>query len=409
VKKTIQIWSEVGQLKKVLLHRPGLELKNLTPRYLEDLLFDEIPWLAKAQIEHDGFAKTLKDNGVEVYYVDRMLTDVVQDPEVKTELIKRHLKASPLIEPDVLDAIYNYLFEQEPERLVSTIIAGLSKHEVRHLKKYRTLSDLTADSYPFYLAPLPNMYFTRDHGALIGDKVQVSSMFLPARRLETIFLRIIQKYHPLFRDVDLAFHEEIPYGIEGGDVFILNRDTLMIGLSERTTEEAIEWVAHKYLVEKELVRQIIVVQVPPRRAYMHLDTVLTMVDTDKFLMYPGVRDGINIYWMEKGAENRVEVSNGYSLQGALRKALNLKNVDIIYSGADDEITAAREQWGDSTNTLALRPGLVVCYDRNEATNDTLRRHGVDVIEIDGSELVRGRGGPRCMSMPLEREELPARR
>lgn len=405
MKESMQVWSEVGQLKKVLLHRPGLELTNLTPRYLEDLLFDEIPWLAKAKVEHDGFAQALLDNGVQVFYVDQLLKDIVEDGEVKSELIKRHLKASPLIEPEVLDTIYNYLNELSPEQLVSTIIAGLSKHDVQHLKRYRTLSDLTLDSYPFYLAPLPNMYFTRDHGSMLGEKLQVSSMFLPARRLETIFLRMIQKYHRLFKDVDLSFHEEIPYGIEGGDVFVLNRDSLMVGLSERTTEEAIEWVAHKYLVDKELFKQIVVIQVPTKRAYMHLDTVFTMVDRDKFLMYPGIRDNINVYWLEKGKSNRVEASNGYSLQGALRKALNLKSVEIIYSGANDEITAAREQWGDSTNTLAIKPGTVVCYDRNEATNETLSKYGVDVIEIDGSELVRGRGGPRCMSMPLDREAL----
>ncbi len=404
MEKTMQVWSDVGRLKKVLLHRPGQELENLTPRYLEDLLFDEIPWLAQAQKEHDNFAAVLKDNGAEVYYVTDLLAEIVKDPQVKSELIKRHLKASPLIEAEVLNTIYNYLSEQEPQELVATLNAGFHKKEIQHLKKHRTLSDLTLDSYPFYLAPLPNMYFTRDHGAMIGPKLQVSSMFNPARRLETIFLRFIHKYHPLFRNVELAFHEEIPYGIEGGDVLVLNEDTVVIGLSERTTEEAIEWIAHKYLVEKELIKHIIVIQIPSRRAYMHLDTVFTMVDSDKFLMYPGIKDVVTTYWLEKGSDDRVSASSGYNLQGALRKALNEKQIEIIYSGANDEITAAREQWGDSTNSLAVKPGTVVCYDRNEATNETLRRHGVDVIEIDSSELVRGRGGPRCMSMPLDREK-----
>ncbi len=401
--KTMQVWSDVDPLKKVLLHRPGQELENLTPRYLEDLLFDEIPWLAQAQKEHDNFSSVLKDNGAEIYYVTDLLTEIVKDPQVKSELIKRHLKASPLIEAEVLNTIYNYLSAQEPQELVATLIVGFHKKEIQHLKKHRTLSDLTLDSYPFYLAPLPNMYFTRDHGAMIGPRLQVSSMFNPARLLETIFLRFIHKYHPLFKNVDLAFHEEIPYGIEGGDVLVLNKDTLVIGLSERTTEEAIEWIAHKYLVEKELVKHIVVIQIPSRRAYMHLDTVFTMVDSDKFLMYPGIKDVITTYWLEKGRDDRVSASSGYNLQGALRKALHQKQVEIIYSGANDEITAAREQWGDSTNTLAVKPGTVICYDRNEATNETLRRYGIDVIEIDSSELVRGRGGPRCMSMPLERE------
>ncbi len=403
MENTMQVWSDVGRLKKVMLHRPGQELENLTPRYLEDLLFDEIPWLAQAQKEHDGFAGVLRDNGAEVYYITELLADIVKDPQVKSDLIKRHLKASPLIEADVLNTIYNYLNEQEPQELVAKLIAGFPKKEIQHLKKYHSLSDLTLDSYPFYLAPLPNMYFTRDHGAMIGPNLQISSMFNPARRLETLFMRFIHKYHSAFKNVDLAFHEEIPYGIEGGDVLVLNEETLVIGLSERTTEEAIEWIAHKYLVEKELIKQIVVIQIPSRRAYMHLDTVFTMVDTDKFLMYPGIKDVVTTYWLEKGSDDKVSASSGYNLQGALRKALHQKPIEIVYSGANDEITAAREQWGDSTNALAVKPGTVICYDRNEATNETLRRHGIDVIEIDSSELVRGRGGPRCMSMPLDRE------
>ncbi len=401
----MQVNSEIGQLQSVLLHRPGLELNNLIPRYLEDLLFDEIPWLTKAQEEHEGFARELIKSGADVLYVEDLLIDIVADAQIKRELIEKHLAFTPLVEEEVLKAVHEYLFSQSTEELVFKLMAGLPKKEVQQLKKHRTLSDLTLNSYPFYLAPLPSMYFTRDHGAMIGNKLQMSSMFNFARRREVLFLRFVQKYHPLFKDVPLAFSEEIPHGIEGGDVLVLNKDTLVIGLSERTTEEAIEWVANKYLIKDNLVKQIIIIQIPAKRSYMHLDTVFTMVDYEKFLMYPGLKDSVCVYLLEKGKDNRVLATNGHTLKGALGSALGSKQVEIIYSGGDDPITAAREQWGDSTNTLAVKPGVVICYDRNEVTNKTLREHGIEVVEIDGSELVRGRGGPRCMSMPLDRAKL----
>lgn len=407
MKKPLQAWSEVGPLKKLMLHRPGEELLNLTPRYLNELLFDEIPWLAKARAEHDNFAGVLQKQGVEVYYVNQLLSDILEDAGVRSELIKNQL-GSLLDKAEMAgtaDPVYNFLYEMKPDQLASTLIAGLRKSEIKHLKKHITFGDLAVDSYPFYLAPLPNMYFTRDHGAMIGQKMQISTMFLPARRRETSLIRFICRCHPLFEGVVLTSGKEIPFGIEGGDVMILNQDTLMIGHSERTTEGAIDWVAHNYLVEKEMFKQIIVVQIPSRRAYMHFDTVFTAVDRDKFLLYPGVKEDIFVYWFERGGRGRVSVSGGLSLQEALCKALGLKQVEIICPSVEDEINAAREQWNDSNNTLAVKPGTVICYDRNETTNKTLRKHGLEVIEIDGSELVRGRGGPRCMSLPLEREEI----
>lgn len=401
----LKVWSEVGCLRKVLLHRPGLELNSLIPAFLEDLLFDEIPWLAKAQNEHDQFASVLKKLGVEVYYLEQLLIDIIQDEKIKEELVNRQMHISNLANHPLSEAAFHYLVSQKPQNLIPTLISGLSKQEIQHFKNHKTLSDLTLESFPFYLPPLPNMYFTRDNAAMIGDRLQLSNMFLPARKMETTFYRLIKKYHSLFKDCDLTVDENIPYNIEGGDVFVLNQETLIIGLSERTSEEAIEWVANKYIVENKLIKHIIVIQIPRKRSYMHLDTVLTMVDLDKFLFFSGIKDMISVFWLERGFNNVISASNGYSLKGALCKALNLKNIDIIHSGGDDDITAAREQWGDSTNILAVMPGKVIGYDRNEVTNETLRKHGVDIIEIESSELVRGRGGPRCMSMPLDRSDL----
>ncbi|MGI6344609.1 MAG: arginine deiminase [Bacillota bacterium] len=401
----LNVTSEVGILRKVLVHRPGPELQNLVPRYLEDLLFDEIPWLERAQEEHDGFVQLMRHEGVEVYYLEDLVTELVEDERLRQELVQQQLKFSPLAgNSEQLRVMQEYLNSLPPREMVDTLIAGVRKAAISHLKNRVTLGDLIKDSFPFALGPLPSFYFTRDHGTMIGEKLMISMMFNFARRRETVFLRFVERHHPLFQSVSPVFEEELPVGLEGGDVLVLSPDTLAIGLSQRTSEAAIEAAADWLLAETQLVDRILVISIPPKRAYMHLDTVFTMVDRDQFLIYPGIEDSIEVYRLERDGNGRVTASSEPDLVSALKSALRLPAVNLIRSGGDDPITAAREQWCDSTNTVALAPGKVITYNRTQVTNRVLRKAGIEVLEIEGSELVRGRGGPHCMTLPLLRED-----
>jgi len=401
----LRVDSEIGKLKKVILHRPGKELDNLVPRFLEDLLFDEIPWLERARDEHDGFREALIESGAEVYYIDDLVKEIIRDITVKQELITEHLNFTRLPNYETAQKVSDYLMGLDDDALICILNMGLRKEQISKLKQHQSLSDLTVSSYPFYLDPMPSMYFTRDHGAMIKDRLLVSQMFNFSRRRETISLRLVQKYHALFANTPLIHEGELPTGIEGGDVLVLKDDTVLIGYSQRTTEAAIETVAQTLLEELEFVRQILVVQIPAKRAYMHLDTVFTMVDHDKFLLYPGISRDIHCFKLTRSQDGGVEARTVDSLERLLGEALGKENIKIIYSGGTDPITAAREQWGDSTNTLAVAPGKVITYNRNAVTNRILENNGIEVIQIEGGELVRGRGGPRCMSMPISRERI----
>ncbi|MTI94175.1 MAG: arginine deiminase [Firmicutes bacterium] len=398
----MNVTSEIGALKKVLLYRPGMELEHLLPAYMEDMLFDEIPWLERAREEHDAFARALTEAGTRVYYIQDLVADIMAERPIKEDLIREHLELSNIADPDTRSAVFEYLLDLPDNKTTELLTAGLHKRLVRDLKDHLSLSDLTPVGFPFYLPPLPSMYFMRDHGVMVGKDILMSSMFSEARKREPLFLRKVVKHHPLFADVEIIDTEPMPKGLEGGDVLVLSEDTLLVGLSQRTTEQAIETLALRLLGEQERLKQILVLQIPIQRAYMHLDTVFTMLDYDKFLFYPGIRDSVYLYRLTRGRSGRIHAEQLGDLKGGLTQALE-RPVQIIYTNGSSLHQASREQWNDSTNTLAVAPGKVVVYNRNTLANKTLRSAGIETIEIEGSELVRGRGGPRCMSLPLERE------
>jgi len=410
MKHPIHVTSEIGELQTVLLKRPGKEVENLTPDYLQQLLFDDIPYLPIIQKEHDYFAQTLRNRGVEVLYLEKLAAEALVDKKLREEFVDRILKEGQADVNVAHQTLKEYLLSFSNEELIQKIMGGVRKNEIETSKKTH-LYELMEDHYPFYLDPMPNLYFTRDPAASVGDGLTINKMREPARRRESLFMEYIIKYHPRFakHNVPIWLDRDYKFPIEGGDELILNEETIAIGVSARTSAKAIERLAKNLFSRQNKIKKVLAIEIPKCRAFMHLDTVFTMVDYDKFTIHPaiqGPKGNMNIYILEKGTdEETLKITHRTSLMEALKEVLGLRELVLIPCGGGDVIASAREQWNDGSNTLAIAPGVVVTYDRNYVSNTLLREHGIEVIEVLSSELSRGRGGPRCMSMPIVRKDI----
>lgn len=398
----VNVYSEVKKLKIVLLHRPGLELENIEPDLLEELLFEDIPYLKKAQQEHDYFAKVLKDNGVEVKYVTDLLTNTLEKKGLKEQFVDEYLNLSEVKNQYILEALKEYLLSFETKEMVRKIIGGVRIDEFKLKKK--SFSTVVHLNKKFYLLPLPNLYFQRDPVAFVGRGALINRMKTKARRRESLFMKYVLKYSDEFSDIPIYYDMNEPFSIEGGDVLVLSDKVLAIGISQRTDPESIEKVANKIFYESdESFETILAINMPKKRAYMHLDTIFTMVSENKFLVHSKLETSLHVYVLKKNTDEIEVTEEDLQLEDVLKKYLERNDIELIKCGGDDEIAAKREQWNDGSNVLAISPGTVIAYERNYVTNQLLREKGVNVIEIPSSELSRGRGGPRCMSMPICRE------
>jgi arginine deiminase len=406
--------SEVGRLRRVLLHRPGDELRRVTPGTMDELLFDELLWVEEAQREHDAFAQVLRRAGVQVDYVEELLAEVVADPEVATALVARHVTETSC-GPQAVDRVRELVLSGSTTELVEHLIAGVTLEEVMAATGTRATGPLAglvaAASAPteLVLAPLPNLVFTRDSSAWVGEGVVLSPMNRLVRRRESDLLRTVYRDHPSLAGSPIWFgdepHDQYPATFEGGDLLVVGDRGVAIGLSERTTPAAVETLASR-LFGAGVVDRVLAVDLPKVRAAMHLDTVVTQVDVDAFVTYPAMTGSVRTFALTPDGSGRLRVAEGDGLVRGLAWAAGLDHARAIEPGLGS-IRAEREQWNDANNTLALAPGEVVAYARNEATNEILDAAGVTVHTIPSAELPRGRGGPRCMSCPVTRDRVPS--
>ncbi len=403
----IGIYSEVGKLKRILVHTPAEEIENITPSLMKRLLFDEIPYLKIAREEHNEFIKVLKSGGAEVIELIDALAEVIKDEKIKIEFIDRFLNETRICGRGKKESVKKFLLDIKDEKLIiSKMITGIFKKEIEH-SEIISFADIVNESYPFMTDPMPNLYFTRDPACVIGRGKSINSMNTVTRKRETIFTDYIFKYNKAFAGANAPSYysrDEIN-SIEGGDILILSDKVILIGISERTSVLGIEKIAENILNSDEPFETIIAVNIPNKRAFMHLDTVFTMLDRNAFAIHDEILNTLNIYSITKTEEGKLaykEEDNNLKL--ILEKYLKTDNIQFIKCGGGDDIIAHREQWNDGSNTLALAPGEVIVYERNYVTNRILEDHGIKLHKIPSSELSRGRGGPRCMSMPILREK-----